>query len=936
MSIEKEKPICVVLVWENRECGLGLFELDGLFVASDLPSHHARIGIEAPLWMLEKESERKSGKEVQDDERECKCAVSKVIRMWFEGEQVARGILSCLSLLSDAFIHSFSLSLPVSSLSCPPSPSPIPLLDTVFSQDTYGKGPFSLTSVIHHNERQNDESSPKDKSEQSSDHEKELQHLLSSLSLSSAHRFSKQYRGSLSIVDKGRATAGILLFLTVERDMKGGDTLVDLSLSISLWHSSPRLSPLSPLSLHSRPFQGPTSMDASLSLLSSNLCLLSRIPSSLPPSRHIVWDPFVGSGSLLLAASGAGALCFGSDLSASAVGMREREKVTSSDEKIEDDKVRQGALPGICENFSALSLSLPDVILFDFSLSLPLRELQFFTGIVCDPPYGIRIAVDERGVEREEERKSVKGRKGPKVNEHGTCLLGLSLLRSLWRASAAHLVAGGRVVHWAGVDSLSLSPVDLHSISKRIEREVKAELDSLSLSSELSLVAVHTSPLKTTKRKGKREGKWGTLDLSLSSSQVRCLIILEKARARSVVEYREVGGCILSPPPLSLFLSHGDVSVSDAVTGKTVAQERSSSSTPSPFSPSPPSLFEAAWTGDLEMAGKSFSSNGCDDVNSVNKSGATPLLIGEFSYDFFLVHFLYQISLLSVYFFNVLFSHSTHTLTHTYTAAGYGHTALCSLLLSHGADPQKRDGRGDNSILRAVKQGHVGTAEVLLEREREEKGEESDEESERGKLTNVKTKSNVWHYACGFGKESMLQSELFLSVALSSPSPSSSPSLSLSHPSLSPPSSPSKLSLLLAHDKNGLTPLHYAARWNQHVFLKSALALSHFLNALPHSRSVPQHQTVVHTAAQWGHVESLSLFLSLSPSLFLEKDGEDNTFLHVACMFGREKVVDWVKENEGSVSLSLFTQTNSAGQTPGDVATSAALRGMCAEMERRL
>ncbi|KAK9460189.1 S-adenosyl-L-methionine-dependent methyltransferase [Lipomyces oligophaga] len=116
--------------------------------------------------------------------------------------------------------------------------------------------------------------------------------------------------------------------------------------------------------LKKRRFIGTTSFDAELALISCNIALAG-------PSK-IVYDPFAGTGSFLVAASHFGAMALGSDI---------------------DGRQMKGKAKGnnIRSNYKQYHLQsrFLDTFIGDFTHN-PIRPSMFLDAIVCDPPYGVR------------------------------------------------------------------------------------------------------------------------------------------------------------------------------------------------------------------------------------------------------------------------------------------------------------------------------------------------------------------------------------------------------------------------------------------------------------------------------------------------------------------------------------------------------------------
>ena len=117
--------------------------------------------------------------------------------------------------------------------------------------------------------------------------------------------------------------------------------------------------------LKKRKYLSTTSMDSELALIGANLVLAA-------PGK-IVYDPFVGTGSLPLACSHYGAIAYGSDLDGRAVRGKDGLNLKT--------------------NFEQYGLQHRDLGGFIGDLThSPLRRMQggWMNAIVCDPPYGVR------------------------------------------------------------------------------------------------------------------------------------------------------------------------------------------------------------------------------------------------------------------------------------------------------------------------------------------------------------------------------------------------------------------------------------------------------------------------------------------------------------------------------------------------------------------
>lgn len=125
------------------------------------------------------------------------------------------------------------------------------------------------------------------------------------------------------------------------------------------------------LTLKSRKYLGPTSTSADLALLMANQALVR--PGT------VSFDPFTGTGSILVACGYFGAYCFGTDI----------------DWKTLHGKMRK-ATHTVVDNFKQYGLARPELMCSDNSI-FPCNMKEFFDSIVCDPPYGVRAGAKKSG-----------------------------------------------------------------------------------------------------------------------------------------------------------------------------------------------------------------------------------------------------------------------------------------------------------------------------------------------------------------------------------------------------------------------------------------------------------------------------------------------------------------------------------------------------------
>ncbi|KAM3692421.1 hypothetical protein ACB094_08G085400 [Castanea mollissima] len=178
--------------------------------------------------------------------------------------------------------------------------------------------------------------------------------------------------------------------------------------------------------LKSRNYLGPTAMDAEMAFLMANQALAT-------PGK-LVYDPFVGTGSILVAAAHFGAMTMGAD--------------------IDIRVVRDGRGPdcNVWSNFKQYGLPMPVGLLRADNNLPPWRPglKEIFDAIICDPPYGVRAGGRKSGG-----RKLLKGTVDPytvpddKRTDHIPSTGAYSLVEcvhDLLDLAARMLIMGGRLV----------------------------------------------------------------------------------------------------------------------------------------------------------------------------------------------------------------------------------------------------------------------------------------------------------------------------------------------------------------------------------------------------------------------------------------------------------------------------------------------------------
>ncbi|KAG8036313.1 hypothetical protein G9C98_003636 [Cotesia typhae] len=185
------------------------------------------------------------------------------------------------------------------------------------------------------------------------------------------------------------------------------------------------------LSLKTRKFIGTTSMDPQLSLLMANQAQVKN--------GDIILDPFVGTGSLLVAAAQFGGYILGADIDFMMLHARTRptritQKTRSSDESVAANIKQYGK-----------SSCYLDVVVSDFSKAMWKPQMRVDV-IITDPPYGVREATERIG--------TVK--KSPIIQENqvsthipSKIVYSLPLIfNDLLNFAVQHLVLNGKLVCW--------------------------------------------------------------------------------------------------------------------------------------------------------------------------------------------------------------------------------------------------------------------------------------------------------------------------------------------------------------------------------------------------------------------------------------------------------------------------------------------------------
>lgn len=153
-----------------------------------------------------------------------------------------------------------------------------------------------------------------------------------------------------------------------ESAQQGGDTTLKRAL-FGRWICRSDRETVRKYDLKKRKYIATTSMDSELSLVTANMALAA-------PGK-IFFDPFVGTGSFLLAAAHFGAMTLGADIDGRS--FKGKKSITKDNPC------------GLHSNFVQYGTESNFLNAFTSDLTnTPIRQVPFLDGIVCDPPYGIR------------------------------------------------------------------------------------------------------------------------------------------------------------------------------------------------------------------------------------------------------------------------------------------------------------------------------------------------------------------------------------------------------------------------------------------------------------------------------------------------------------------------------------------------------------------
>lgn len=204
------------------------------------------------------------------------------------------------------------------------------------------------------------------------------------------------------------------------------------------------------LKVTKRQYIGTTSMDSELSWLMANQALARK--------GSLIFDPFVGTGSLLLTCAMFGSMTCGADI--------DKRILDGCDEN-----------HNVYANFEQLGLKhlLLDLLACDHAHPVweSLSGRTFFDAIVCDPPYGVRAGARKIGKKNKAIRRELHHPKPKQIVSRVPQCVSYSIqevCRDLLAFAARMLNLNGRLVYWLPTtDKYKESDLPLHPCLKVIE-----------------------------------------------------------------------------------------------------------------------------------------------------------------------------------------------------------------------------------------------------------------------------------------------------------------------------------------------------------------------------------------------------------------------------------------------------------------------------------
>lgn len=184
--------------------------------------------------------------------------------------------------------------------------------------------------------------------------------------------------------------------------------------------------------LKKRLYIGTTSMDAQLSLIMANMAQVKK--------GSLVYDPFVGTGGIFLAAAAFGGYVVGSDIDGRQIRGKSMEEANSPGE-------RPLCLLSNVEQYK-LNKQVFGLCVFDITQH-PWRLHSWLDAIMTDPPYGVRAGARKIGSLAETiVPRSLKPQVRCTLYPMTVVYPTSNVISDLLNFAAIHLKIGGRLVYW--------------------------------------------------------------------------------------------------------------------------------------------------------------------------------------------------------------------------------------------------------------------------------------------------------------------------------------------------------------------------------------------------------------------------------------------------------------------------------------------------------
>ncbi|KAM6460389.1 tRNA (guanine(10)-N(2))-methyltransferase TRMT11 isoform 1-T1 [Liasis olivaceus] len=214
----------------------------------------------------------------------------------------------------------------------------------------------------------------------------------------------------------------------------GNSTEQPIGLYFGRWIANGQRDLIESYSVKKRHFIGNTSMHSCLAFIMAN-------HGKVKPN-DTVFDPFVGTGGLLIASAHFGAYVCGTDIDYNIVhglgkASRKNQKWRGPDENIRANLRQYG-----------LEKYYLDIFVSDASKPIWRKGVQF-DAIITDPPYGIREATRKIGSQRETAKMTEKSSENHNLVSSNYQLS--DIIFDLLKFAAEYLVFRGRLVYWLPV-----------------------------------------------------------------------------------------------------------------------------------------------------------------------------------------------------------------------------------------------------------------------------------------------------------------------------------------------------------------------------------------------------------------------------------------------------------------------------------------------------